>query len=216
MESNKLKILFCTVLGIFLFVDTTFGQTFSEWFSQKKTQKKYLIEQIAALQIYAGYVKKGYSIASQGVNTIKDIKNGEFGLHSTFINGLKTVSPVIRNSSKVVEIINFQLEISKALNSLKSNEWLSATNQSYIRKVKDKVMEDCAEDLEDLLLVITSGKVAMKEVERLERLEKVYNSMRNKAEFTQSFCSQVGLLIRQKENSQRSIDQLKKQYGIAD
>lgn len=216
MESNKPKILFCTLLGIFLSVNLAFGQTFSEWFSQKKTQKKYLIEQIAALQVYSGYLKKGYNIANQGINTVKDIKNGEFGLHSTFINGLKTVSPAIRNSSKVLEIINFQLEISKALNTLKSNEWLSANNQSYIRQVKDKLMEDCAEDLEELLLVITSGKVEMKDDERIERLDKVYNSMLDKAEFTQSFCSHFDLLIRQKENSLRSIHQLKKYYGIAD
>lgn len=28
------------------------AQSFSEWFKQKKTQKKYLLEQIAALQMY--------------------------------------------------------------------------------------------------------------------------------------------------------------------
>ncbi len=209
-------MLLCTVLAAILLANSTFGQTFSEWFNQKKTQKKYLIEQIAALQVYASYLKKGYDIANQGISTVKDFKNGEFGLHSTFINGLEMVSPVVRNSVQVAEIINFQLKISKRLNYLKTNDWLSVDNQFYIRKVKDHVMEECATDLEELLLVITSGKVEMSDDERIKRLDRIHNAMLDKAEFTQSFCSQVDLLIRQKEDSQRSIDQLKKYHGIID
>ena len=61
-----------------------YAQTFEEWFQQTQTQKHYLVEQIAALQVYLGYVKKGYDIASKGIHTISDIKNGEFNLYGTF------------------------------------------------------------------------------------------------------------------------------------
>lgn len=216
MESNKLKIILCTVVMIFLSTGVTFGQTFSEWFSQKKTQKKYLIGQIAALQLYAGYLKKGYDIADRGINTVRDIKNGEFGLHSAFMSSLNAVNPAIRNSSKVTEVIVFQLEINKALNGLKSNEWLSADQQSYVQDVKNKVMEECGNDLEELLLVITSGRAEMTDDERIKRLDKIYTAMQDKAAFTQSFCNHAALLINQKEHSQRSINQLKKYYGITD
>lgn len=56
-------------------------QTFHEWFRQKKTQKKYLIQQIAALKVYLGYVQKGYSIAQKGLTTVSNIKKGNFDLH---------------------------------------------------------------------------------------------------------------------------------------
>jgi len=62
------------------------AQTFAEWFRQKSTQKKYLIQQIAALQVYIGYVSKGYSIAKKGLNTIQDIKHGDFDLHKNYFN----------------------------------------------------------------------------------------------------------------------------------
>ena len=55
------KILILFLLTII--VTTTQAQTFAEWFRQKKTQKQYLIQQIAALQVYIGYAQKGYSIA---------------------------------------------------------------------------------------------------------------------------------------------------------
>ena len=49
------------------------AQTWAEWFRQKATQKKYLLQQIAALHVYSGYLSKGYSIAKDGLNTIKSI-----------------------------------------------------------------------------------------------------------------------------------------------
>lgn len=81
---------------LLLFVGTNaFGQTWGEFFSQKKTQKKYLLEQLVALKMYAGYLKKGYDIVGSGIGTVWDIKNGEFSLHSTFFSSLKSVNPIL-------------------------------------------------------------------------------------------------------------------------
>ena len=69
---------------LFLAAGTVEAQTFSEWFRQKKTQKKYLLQQIAALQVYIGYAQKGYRIAKEGLTTIGGFTKGEFDLHSDF------------------------------------------------------------------------------------------------------------------------------------
>jgi hypothetical protein len=39
------------------------------------------------LQGYIGFAKKGYDIATNGIHTVRDIKNGEFGLHSALSQG---------------------------------------------------------------------------------------------------------------------------------
>ena len=65
-------------------------QTWDEWFRQKETQKKYLLEQIAALNVYLGYVKEGYSIARDGLRIINDIKQGDFKLHDDKFQSLQT------------------------------------------------------------------------------------------------------------------------------
>ncbi|MES2418308.1 MAG: hypothetical protein V4541_08975 [Bacteroidota bacterium] len=212
MESIKLKTFVCLVLVLFS-ATTSFGQTLAEFFNQKKTRKKYLLEQIVALKLYAGYLKKGYDIASSGLDTIKDFKNGEFNLHHTFISSLKTVSPAIKNSGKVAQIIAYQLAIGRAFNGASNNEYLSATTQQYLKVVKDKVMEECLNDMEELLLVITSGKVEMTDDERIKRLDKIYINMKDKSVFTQRFTADVSLLVYQKENEQKSINHLKKLYG---
>jgi len=186
-------------------------QTWDEVFKQKETQKKYLLEQIMALKIYAGYLKKGYEIAGTGLKTVKDISNGEFNLHSYFISSLKTASPAMRNDVRVAEIIAFQLEIKNAFKKIRESEYLSASNRAYIQSVRNKVMKECAGDLEELLLTITSG-VEMTEDGRMGRLENIYESMKDKFAFTRSFCNHVHALIKQKENEQRSVKKVQQFY----
>src|SRR5690606_36713128 len=81
------------------------AQTFKEWFRQKKTQIEYLIQQIAALQLYIGYAKKGYNIAKEGLNTIGGFTRGEFDLHGNFIHSLKKVNPEIKPYTRMADII---------------------------------------------------------------------------------------------------------------
>lgn len=199
---------------LLLFVGTNaFGQTWGEFFNQKKTQKKYLLEQLIALKIYASYLKKGYDIVGSGISTVKDIKNGEFSLHSTFFSSLKSVNPAIRKNAKIASIISLQISIVKAFKSIGDNDGLELSDAEYILVVKDKVTDDCLDDMEELLLVITSGRLEMSDDERIERLDHIYERMKDKAAFAQSFIGEVGLLIHQRKNEQKSINHLREIYG---
>lgn len=214
LKNNLWKISVSVALITLITVQFSQGQTFGEFFNQKKTQKRYLLEQIAALQVYIGYAKKGYDIASSGLQTVRDITSGEFNLHSGFINSLKLVSPAIRKNYKVLEIIDYQIRISKAFASVRYNELLSLPNQSYVGDVQSQVILDCGNDLEELLLIITSGKIKMRDEERLKRLDKLYDSMIDKYAFTMDFIGQVNTLVRQSEQQQLWINQLRRNYEI--
>ncbi len=215
MKSIK-NALFVLMIPVFTFtsIAPASAQTVSEWFSQKKTQKKYLLQQIAALQVYIGYAKKGYEIVGSGLQTVRDITEGEFGLHNAFISGLKKVNPTVRNDVRVVEIIEAQISIIKAFGTIKNYKSFSADQLSYISRIADGVISECYTDLEELLLVITSGKLEMKDDERLKRLDAIYERMIDKSSFTQSFCGDATIIIRQKEMEQRAIDNLRRFYEI--
>ncbi|WP_439695860.1 hypothetical protein ACFGVS_23795 [Mucilaginibacter sp. AW1-7] len=193
---------FCFWLCILSFQPAN-AQTFAEWWSQSSTQKKYLIQQIAALQVYISFLQSGYNIAHTGLNTIKDITNGEFHLHDLYISSLKQVNPVIKKDKRIDEIVAMQEYISEAFGYITNSSVLSADHHAYINSVKDKVFAECDGDMDELLLVITSDKVEMKDDERIARLNKVYLSMQDKTAFTQRFCSQVNLLIRQRSDENR-------------
>ena len=190
------------------------AQTWAELFQQNKTQRKYLLNQIAALQVYIGYAKKGYELVGSGIGTIRDISNGEFNLHNVFITGLKQVSPVIRNDVRVVEIMAMQLSIIKNFSGIKAGDWLSADQLVYVAEVSGGVMGECFHDLEELLLVITAGKLEMKDDERLFRLNGIYERVLDKSAFSQSFCQQAASLIRQKQLDQSTLEKLRRYYEI--
>jgi hypothetical protein len=77
------KYIGAVILGLII-GSTACAQTANEWFKQKKTQTKYLIEQIAALNVYLKTAKKGYDIAQRGLTLIGDIKDGSFQMDKTF------------------------------------------------------------------------------------------------------------------------------------
>ena len=72
------------------------AQNAEEWSSQKQTQIRYLLKQIAGLKIYIELLQKGYSVVNDGINLVSDLKNGEFNLHKSYFQSLSTVNPAIR------------------------------------------------------------------------------------------------------------------------
>src|SRR5450432_4696186 len=81
------------------------AQGLSNIFNQKAADLKSMGKQIALLQLYIGWIEKGYSIARSGLTLIGDIKRGELNLHTVFFSSLSSVKPDIKKYSKVAAII---------------------------------------------------------------------------------------------------------------
>ncbi|RFM34429.1 hypothetical protein [Chitinophaga silvisoli] len=161
------------------------SQTWDEWFNQKKTQKKYLLAQIAAFHTYGEYLKKGYDIAKGGLNAIHDIENGEFGLHRDYFNSLKQVSPAVRQNASLIEAANnidFAIKLcTEAKQRMKGNDrFLPAQREFYIRCL-DTLLGQIAVTLDDLMAVTTNGRFQMTDDERIERINKVLKANRAQA-----------------------------------
>lgn len=169
------------------------AQTFAEWFNQKQTQRKYLLQQIAALQVYIGYAKKGYNIAKEGLTTIGGFTKGELNLHTDYFNSLKSVNPEIRRYAKVADIISLQIKIVQNYNRtyrrLNSSDAFSDGELAYIRRVFRKLLDVCDKTLDELITITTDGKLEMKDDERMERIDKLYLDMQDKYTFSQSFSN---------------------------
>nr|WP_068891221.1 hypothetical protein [Pedobacter panaciterrae] len=211
---NALILLFGALVLLTATAPGCRAQSWAEWFKQKKTQKKYLLQQIVAFQVYIGYAKKGYEIVGSGLQTVRDISNGEFNLHNVFITGLKQVSPAIRNDLRIAEIIALQLGMLKSFGVLKSTGGLSADQLLYVAEVANEVISECYHDLEELLLIITSSKLEMKDDERLSRLTEIYERMLDKYAFTQNFCGEAELLTRQRKLELETVEKLRRYYEI--
>ncbi len=202
---KKLLILF---FGIFL-ADSLFAQTWSEWFRQKQTQKKYLLQQIAALQVYSDFLLNGYSIAKKGLSTIQSIKHGEFNLHNNYFTSFVSVNPKIKHYSKVAEVIAMQISIAKqihnAIPGLSKNHQFTNTELGYFKKVFNILLTDCGKNLDELYNLITSGNLELKDDERIKAIDKIYDDMQDKKTFIISFCDDAAGLSVQRSNEQNDI-----------
>lgn len=194
------------------------AQTWNEWFAQKKTQIKYLFEQVAALQTYTGYLKEGYSIVSNGINTINDIKHGDFDLHSDHFNSLKQVNPSIKNLSQVEGITSYQTMIVKqfkqCIASCNESDQFTDDEMNYINGVYNYIISECLKNIDALTLLGTNGDLEMKDDERLERINQIYLDMQDKYSFTMSFTKQASILAASRTKEANDINTSKTLYNI--
>ena len=162
--------------------------------------------------MYAAYLSKGYDIANKGLKTIKGFTKGEFDIHSDFFNSLKMVNPAIAGNKKVQEMLQWQLSIIKNFDALTRQNSLFNDDLSYFKAIRSKVLGDCERDVEEVLLVITSGNLEMKDDERIKRVDKLHLSMLDKFQFTLDFASKVKFLNIQREQEERNSKVADKLY----
>ncbi len=202
-----MKKILILLVCCFLVAGSIHAQTWQEWFQQKKTQKLYLIQQIAALKVYLGYARKGYDIANKGITTVRNIKKGDFDLHRTFLEALKLVNPKIRKYAKIADIIDYQVRIIKATNEslqkIRSANQFTPTELDYCKQVLDNLLNECVKGIEELLIVISSSILEMKDDERIKRIDNIHIDMQDKYAFCASFCNEMAVL-----SAQRLADQV--------
>jgi hypothetical protein len=210
------KLLIISI--VVLCAENLSAQTWAEWFRQKATQKKYLLQQIAALQVYSGYLSKGYYIAKNGLNTIKSIKNSDLLRHTNYFTSLVTVNPKIKRYAKVADIIALQITIPKqsgnAIKSFRNNHYFTPTEIDYLQSVYSKLLSDCAKNLDELLTLITNRNLQMKDDERIKAIDKIYLDMQDKQQFVRAFSKNTAGLSIQRSNETNDIIISKKLNGL--
>jgi len=205
------------VLMLFVFHQAA-SQTWSEWFKQKKTQKKYLLAQIAALKVYSGYVKKGYDISKKGLKSIGDIKDTDLSMHSDKFDALVMVNPKVKAYPKVNGFIMIQRsiieQVGKAKTDVRGNQQLNMQEQTYIISVFDKLLTESSKDMEAFQDVVTDKKLTMTDDERIKMVDKLYAEIQDKQVLLKSFCTGIKVLSLQRLNEKKDVIVSKKIEGL--
>jgi len=190
------------------------AQTFAEWFKQKSTQKKYLLQQIAALQVYASYYKVGNDIARNGLGSITGWLTSEYGLHNTYYNKMLYVNPVVKDNKQVSDIIGWQSDILKRMSSLDKTSNLTNSEKKYIDQVKAALFSDCDQQITELQNLVTNNKLKMSDEERLKHIGIIHAAMQSNYRFASSFSNQVKVYAVQRSKESNNVIAEKKIYGI--
>jgi len=197
-----MKKLLVITFGLCLCMSCANAQTWNEWFRQKKTQKKYLIQQIAALKVYLKYLKEGYDVAKKGLGMIGDIKDGNFNDHSTYFASLSLVNPSIKQSGKIALIAQMQQQIMSEFNKLdddcRENEYLTREELQYVRDVYSSMLAKCENSISELNTIVSDHSSQLKDDERIERIDLIYEDMSDKRDFARSFTNSTRMIMVQR------------------
>lgn len=176
------------------------------------------IEKLAQFKQILNDLKKGYQIVSTGYSTIKDLSQGNFNLHKTFLDGLMTVSPAVRKYSKVADIISDQVmivrEYKDAFSRYKQDGNFGADEIDYLGKVYNNLFKESLNDLDELTMVMTDSKLRMSDDERLEAIDRIHGNMNDKLLFLRHFNNNTTILAVQRARERNDAVTMKKIYGV--
>jgi hypothetical protein len=188
------------------------------FFGQQSKQRKLMGEQIAQYEVYLGAIRTGYKISETGLKTAQELKNGTFNLHNAYFTSLKQINPVIQNNpkGKVISGMNRQTQqlLDEETSWQQQQKLLSVKEISYLQKVQTNLVAKCQQDMEERTQVLSPGKLQLTDAQRLSRLDKLYDSMKDKFSFAGSFTAKCRKLALARKQNRQDNDQLKKLYGI--
>jgi DNA repair ATPase RecN len=176
------------------------------------------IEKLAQYKQTLSDLKKGYEIVSSGYNTIKNISEGNFSLHKTFLDALMQVSPTVRNYKRVADIINYQIVLVKeyktAFNRFKKDNNFNSQELDYLGSVYDNLFKQSLRNLDDLATVTTANKLRMSDDERLKAIDNIFADMQDKVMFLRYFNNNTTILAVQRAKERNDAATIRNIYGI--
>lgn len=176
------------------------------------------IEKLAQFKKILKNMKNGYQIIFKGYTAVKDISQGNFNLHKTFLDGLMQVSPAVKKYKRIADIISYQLRIAKeyklAFNRFKEEKQFTIDEIDYLGKVYGNLFNESLKSLDELSMVITSGKLRMSDDERLQAIDKIYLAVEDQYSFLKDFTNNTNMLSLQRKSEQAQIEMSRKLFGL--
>jgi hypothetical protein len=186
--------------------------------SQEAQQLLLNVEKLSQLKNILADMKRGYEVVSKGYNTVKNIAEGNFSLHEVFIDGLMLVSPEVRKYRKVADIVSMQADLVSeykgAFKGFSCSGNFSVTELEYLGKVYGQLLDQSLDNLDQLVMVITAGKLRMSDEERLRVIDGVFAELEEKLVFLRTFNRETGMLNLQREKEKAEVSVAKRLYNL--
>lgn len=177
--------------------------------SQEAQQLLLNVEKLSQLKNILSDMKRGYEVVSKGYNSVKNIAEGNFSLHEVFLDGLMLVSPEVRKYRKIADVVSMQADLvseyKSGLKRFSSGGNFSVSELDYLGKVYAQLLDQSLDNLDQLVMVITAGKLRMSDEQRLGVIDKVFSELEDKMVFLRSFNRETGLLNLQREREKAEL-----------
>lgn len=186
--------------------------------AQEAMQLALNIQKLNQLRKILQNMYDGYQILMKGYNRVKDIVEGNFKLHDLFLDGLMQVSPTVRKYHKVAAIVTKQKQLVEGTKALldqaRHSERFSLEEMEYFSRVVERLSKESWDNLDALLMVVTARQLRMTDAERLEAIDRIFESVQGQQLFLQAFTKEAQLLVQQREQHVLSNERLRVWHGL--
>lgn len=174
------------------------------------------IEKLSQFKKILSDMKKGYDILSGGYKAVKNMSEGNFSLHKTFLDALMQVSPVVKNYKRVGDIVEYQFmlmkESRKGIQQIIKNERFSPKEIDYFEKVYANLSRESLRNIDELTSVITADRLRMSDDERLNAIDRIYEDMQQKILFLRDFNGSASVLALQRYKEANDVEAIRDAY----
>jgi archaellum component FlaC len=176
------------------------------------------VEKLASLKNILTDLKKGYEIVSGGYNTIKNISEGNFNLHETFLNSLLEISPAVKKYKRIADIIAAQARIvteyKTAFRQFRESDQFTAGEIDYISNVYKNLFNQSVKNLDALVSVVTANQLRMSDDERIGAIDDVWKEVQNELMFLRHFNSSTKILAVQRAKEANDVSAINQIYNV--
>jgi len=220
---NKLKAkclkLKAAALGVLCFMLCAFSfQPCSAQASTAQDLQQLLmdIEKLTQFKAILSDMETGYAVLTQGYGAVKDISQGNFNLHSAFLNSLEAVSPAVRRYGRIADIVANQASIVSEYKSTwkaaNGDGHFSASELLYMNGVFTRLLSQSVDNLTNLANILTANTLRMSDAERLEAIDHIHADTESKLVFLRDFNRSIAVLAIQRQKAENELSNLKKLY----
>ena len=199
-----------------LFIIIVIGLSMQAACGQSHEMKQLMLnlEKLAQFKKILNQLYDGYKVLDKGYTEIKNIAEGNFGLHQKFLDALLAVSPSVARYKRIGETMRMQVALVRdyraALSAFRTSQVFTLDELDYLAGVYDRLLSESLSQLDDLLMVITAGKLRMNDNERLVAIDRVYGAISKQYIFLQTFNKGTQLLVIQRQKESKEIQLSKK------
>ena len=175
------------------------------------------VEKLSQLKGILENMYEGYQVLQQGYHAVRDIAEGNFSLHKTFLDALLEVSPAVRKYHRVADIGKRQYALvqdyREAWRHFKYHPSFTSAEIEYIDGVYRQLIQKSLQSLDKLVLILTAGALRMADGERLAEIDKIDAEVKAQASFLKAFNASTEGLARQRAREAAELKQYKKWYS---
>jgi len=183
---------------------------------QDMQQLLYDIEKLTQFKSILSDMQQGYTILTQGYEQVKSLSQGNFNLHSVFLDGLMQINPEVAKYARVADIIadeaSILSEYKKAYRQFQNSGGFSGDELGYLARVYAQLTSAALNDANELANIITASKLRMSDDERLSAIDRIYASSSDKLLFLRDFNQRINMLLLQRQQAQNEVNNLKTLY----